>query len=171
VTPAELFPEVYAELRRLAGAKLRHETDGHTLDATALVHEVWLKLGGGTFATKSGFFRAAAQAMRRILIDHARARTAAKRGGGAAGSNTPVELLPARLPDDRMLELSEALDRLAATHPQHAELVSLRFFAGLTADEAAEALGVSPATGDRMWAYARARLTVALGAGANPAGG
>jgi len=150
MTPAELLPEVYAELRRLAGAKLRHEPSGHLLDATALVHEAWLKLGGDTFATRSGFFRSAAQAMRRILIDHARARTAAKRGGGADRSPLPVESLQARLPDDRLIGLNEALDRLAATHPQHAELVSLRFFVGLTADEAAEVLGVSPATGDRL---------------------
>lgn len=165
-SPAELFPEVYSELRQLAGAKLRHEADGHTLDATALVHEAFLKLGGErTFATKSGFLRTAAQAMRRILIDHARARSAAKRGGEATAGPTPVEVLPARLRDDRLIDLADALDALATTHPQHAELVALRFFAGLTADQAADALGISPATGDRLWAYARARLTVALGGG------
>ena len=165
-SPAEMLPQVYAELRRLAGAKLHHEPDGHTLDATALVHEVFLKLGGErTFATKSGFFRAAAEAMRRILIDHARGKRADKRGGGAARDPLPLDQFPARLTDDHLLALTDALDHLASTHPRHAELVSLRFFAGLTADEAADALGVSPATADRLWAYARARLKVAMSGG------
>lgn len=165
-SPAELLPQVYAELRRLAAARVRTEPDGHSLDATALVHEVFLKLGGdGTFTSKSGFFRAAAVAMRRILIDHARERKALKRGGGAERDPLPLELLPARLQDDHLLALTDALDHLAATHPQHAELVSLRFFAGLTMAAAAAALGVSPATADRLWAYARARLKVAMGGG------
>jgi RNA polymerase sigma factor (TIGR02999 family) len=164
-SPAELLPQVYAELRRLAGAKVAHEPAGHSLDATALVHEAFVKLGGErTFATRGDFLRAAAAAMRRILIDHARAKQADKRGGGAARDPLPVDLIPARLPDDQLFALSDALDHLAGTHPQHAELVSLRFFAGLTMDDAADALGVSPATADRMWAYARARLKVALDA-------
>jgi RNA polymerase sigma factor (TIGR02999 family) len=166
MSPAELLPQVYDELRRLAAARVRGEPDGHSLNATALVHEVFLKLGGDqTFATKSGFFRAAATAMRRILIDHARERKALKRGGGADRDPRPIDLLPARLQDDHLLALNDALDHLAATHPQHAELVSLRFFAGLTMDAAAAALGVSAATADRMWAYARARLKVAMNSG------
>jgi RNA polymerase sigma factor (TIGR02999 family) len=159
--PADLLPLVYDELRRLAAAKLASENPGQTLDATALVHEVWLRLEGASveWQDRSHFLRTAATAMRRILVDRARARHAARRDGGAR-----VELpdVSAPLPDDQLLALDGALERLAQVKPDHARLVELRFFAGLKGDEAATSLGVSPATADRMWRYARAWLQVEL---------
>lgn len=160
---AELLPLVYDELRGLAAAKMANERPGHTLDATALVHEAYARLTGGrSFESRSHFLRAAAGAMRRILIDHARARNAAKRGGQARR----VELdpnHPAIAPRDARLEaLDEALSRLAVEYPSQAELVQLRYFAGLTLDECAQALGVSSRTADTWWAFARAWLAVAL---------
>ena len=162
MNPAELLPQVYGELRQLAAAKLASENPGHTLDATALVHEVFIKLGGErSFATKSDYLQAAAQAMRRILVDHARARNAAKRGGGRR-----VELETDHLaigPPDEILEaLDEALVRLAIEQPKLAELVQLRQFGGLTLAQCAEVLGVSARTADTWWAYARAWLAVEL---------
>ena len=162
MTPAELLPQVYGELRRLAAAKIAGENPCHTLDATALVHEAFLKLGGErSFATKSDYFRAAAEAMRRILVDHARARNAAKRGG-----NRRVELESNHLavdPVDATTEaLDEALSRFATEHPQQAELVQLRHFGGLTLAQCADVLGVSARTADTWWAYARAWLGVEL---------
>jgi RNA polymerase sigma factor (TIGR02999 family) len=155
---ADLLPLVYDELRTLASARMAAESPGHTLDATALVHEAFLKLGGESFATRSAFLRAAAAAMRRILIDHARAKHADKRGG--SGKRVAVELdhLAAPHADPDFLALDEALVRLAALDPQAAELVTLRYFGGLTVPEAAEALGVAPRTADRLWAFARAWL-------------
>jgi RNA polymerase sigma factor (TIGR02999 family) len=161
VSPAELLPQIYGELRKLAAAKLAHEADGHTLDATALVHEAFLKLGGErSFASKSDYLKAAATAMRRILVDHARAKLTVKRGGGAQR----VELgdVAAPLPDEQLLAVNAALDRLAESKPDHVKLIELRYFGGLTGDEAADALGVSPATADRTWRYARAWLQVEL---------
>jgi RNA polymerase sigma factor (TIGR02999 family) len=160
--PGELLPQVYDELRKLAAAKLAGEKPGHTLDATALVHEAYLKLGGErSFVTRGDYLQAAAQAMRRILVDHARARNAAKRGAGRR-----VELAADRLvgqaPDDGLEALDEALTRLAAEHPQLAELVQLRRFGGLTLDQCAEVLGVSARTADTWWAYARSWLGVEL---------
>ena len=159
---AELLPLVYDELRALAAARMAAEAPGHTLDATALVHEVFLKLGGErSFATKGDYLKAAAQAMRRILVDHARARKAAKRGGGRR-----VELESAHLvsqpPDADLEALDEALSRLAIEHPHLAELVQLRHFGGLTLAQCGEVLGVSARTADTWWAYARAWLGVAL---------
>src|SRR5260370_30274503 len=140
---AELLPLVYDELRRLAAAHMAREKPGHTLDATALVHEAWMRLAGGQqFESRSHFFRASAEAMRRILVDHARARTADKRGGGW----TRVELADwhkvAQTPE-QVLALTEALERFAAIEPRKAELVTLRFFGGLSMPQAADALGVS----------------------------
>lgn len=160
---AALLPLVYDELRGLAAAKMANERPGHTLDATALVHEAYARLTGGqSFESRSHFLRAAARAMRRILVDHARARNAAKRGGQARR----VELdpnHPAIAPTDAKLEaLDEALGRLAVEYPSQAELVELRYFAGLTLDECAQALGVSSRTADTWWAFARAWLAVAL---------
>ena len=160
--PAELLPQVYEELRKLAAGKLASEKPGQTLDATALVHEAFLKLGGErSFATRSDYLKAAALAMRRILVDHARARNAAKRGGGRR-----VELEPHHLaaspPDDTLEALDEALSRLAAEHPQVAELVQLRYFGGLTLAQCAGVLGVSERTADTWWAYGRAWLAVHL---------
>jgi len=161
---AELLPLVYDELRRLAAAQMAREKPGQTLDATGLVHEAYLKLAGsGSFATKSQFFRAAARAMRRILIDHARARKADKRGGGWRR----FELSEADrviIPDpDTLLSIDEALDALAAEDSAAAELARLRLFAGLSIEEAGESLGLARATAFRDWAYARAFLSAALG--------
>ena len=163
-SPAELLPLVYEELRRFAAVQMAREKPGQTLDATALVHEAYLKLAGaGSVATKSQFFRAAAQAMQRILIDHARARKADKRGGGGRR----LELAEADrviIPDpDTLLAIDEALDTLAAEDPTVAELARLRLFAGLSVEEAGESLGLSRATAFRDWAYARAFLSAALG--------
>jgi RNA polymerase sigma factor (TIGR02999 family) len=160
---AELLPLVYDELRRLAAAKMAGEARDHTLDATALVHEAYLRLTGErSFESRSHFLRAAAESMRRILVDHARARNAVKRGGDAhrveLDSNHPARQ---SVPDD-VEALDEALSRFAREHPRQAELVQLRFFGGLTLDECAAALGVSSRTADAWWAYARAWLAVEL---------
>jgi RNA polymerase sigma factor (TIGR02999 family) len=162
MTPAELLPLVYDELRRLAAAKMAGERPGHTLDATALVHEAFLKLGGQrVFASRNDYLQAAAQAMRRILVDHARARNAEKRGGGRAIEleSDHVAIAPHA---DRIIEVDEALQRFAVEQPKMAELVQLRHFGGLTLDQCAEVLGVSPRTADTWWAYARAWLAVRL---------
>ena len=158
----QLLPLVYDELRRLAAAQLAREKPGHTLDATALVHEAWVHLTGGqSFESRSHFFRASAEAMRRILVDHARARSAGKRGGGW----TRVELADwhkvAQAPE-QVLALSEALDRFAGVEPRKAELVTLRFFGSLPMPEAADALGVSLPTTERWWAFARSWLYTEL---------
>jgi RNA polymerase sigma factor (TIGR02999 family) len=160
---AELLPLVYDELRRLAAAQMAGEGPGQTLDATGLVHEAFLRLAGKTsFAGKSHFFRAAAEAMRRILVDQARKKRAEKRGGGAARFALS-EADRVVLPDpDILLTVDEALADLAAEDPASAEVARLRLFAGLSIDEAAEALGISRATAFRDWAYARAVLTAAL---------
>jgi RNA polymerase sigma factor (TIGR02999 family) len=162
MNPSELLPQVYDELRKLAGAKLASEKPGQTLDATALVHEAFLKLGGErSFATRSHYLRAAAQAMRRILVDRARARNAAKRGGGRRVELETEHL--ATTPRDEAIEaLDEALTRLAIEQPKLAELVQLRRFGGLTLAECALVLGVSARTADTWWAYARAWLAVEL---------
>jgi RNA polymerase sigma factor (TIGR02999 family) len=165
---AGLLAAVYDELRRLAAARLAGEAPGHTLDATALVHEAYLRLGGtadpGRWRSRGQFFAAAAEAMRRILIDHARARRAARRGGGRR--RVPLAEPGAVLasPDD-LLDLDDALARFAAEEPRKADLVRLRFFAGLSAPEAADALGVSAATAERWWAFARAWLYAELSGG------
>jgi RNA polymerase sigma factor (TIGR02999 family) len=163
MTPEELLPQVYDQLRKLAAAKLAMERPGQTLDATALVHEAFLKLGGERdFASRSDYLQAAAQAMRRILVDRARARNAAKRGGG--GQQVELESIHLQTPisDHEIEALDEALARLATTHPQPAQLVQLRYFGGLKLAECAEVLGVSPRTADTWWAYARAWLAVEL---------
>jgi RNA polymerase sigma factor (TIGR02999 family) len=153
----QLLPLVYDELRKLAAAKLAHEPAGHTLDATALVHEAYLKLGGEqSFATKSAFMRAAAGAMRRVLVDHARAKRASKRGGDWKRVDLPNVASPIK--DVDLLALDEALEQFAAVDREAAELVQLRYFTGLTIHEAAETLGISGRTADRTWAYARAWL-------------
>lgn len=165
---AELLPLVYAELRKLAAARLAREQPGHTLDATALVHEAYLRLvGEHKFDGRGHFFAAAAEAIRRILVEQARRRQTTKRGGGAlVRADVEPDRIAAPVPDDELLALSEALDKFAESHPEKAELVKLRYFAGLGADEAAEALGISPSTGDRHWAYARAWLKRVMTGGA-----
>lgn len=154
--------DVYAELRRLAAKRLAAESPDHTLSATALVHEAWLRLAEASIEWKdrTHYFRTAATAMRRILVDHARTKATGKRGGGQ--QRVPLDDLPSADRSEELLALDEALERLAPLKPDHAKLVELRFFAGLTADEAATTLGVSPATADRMWRYARAWLEVEL---------
>ncbi len=161
MTPDELLPQVYEELRKLAAAKLALENPGQTLDATGLVHEVFLKLGGDkSFASRTDYLKAAAVAMRRILVDRARARNAEKRGGGRR-----VKLESGHLAEEgeaRFEELDEALSKLANVHPRVAELITLRYFGGLTLAESAEALAISERTADNWWAYGRAWLAVKL---------
>ena len=156
----ELLPLVYRELRQLASQRLAQEKPGQTLQATALVHEAYLRLVGQEeprpYQDRGHFFAAAAAAMRRILIDNARRKQTQKRGGGLA--RQPLDAVAAPEPDEELLALDEALHKLAATDPLKARLVELRYFAGLTADQAAEVLGISPTTADRHWAYARAWL-------------
>src|SRR5262245_29968414 len=156
----QLLPLVYDELRKLASQKLAHEKPGQTLQATALVHEAYLRLVGPeeprSFRDHGHFLAAAATAMRRILIDNARRKQTRKRGGGLRRQQ--LEGLAAPEPDEELLALDEALHKLAAADPQKAKLVELRYFAGLTGEQAAEVLGISPTTADRYWAYARAWL-------------
>ena len=162
---ADLLPLVYDELRKLAAARMAAEAPGHTLDATALVHEAYLRLvGDQQFDGRGHFFAAAAEAMRRILVDHARSRMAAKRG---AGRRVTVDLdrLSGTDPDEDVLAVHDALDRLAAVEPRVANLVTLRFFGGRTLREAAEDLGIAPRTADAWWAYARAWLAADLSRG------
>jgi RNA polymerase sigma factor (TIGR02999 family) len=154
---ADLLPLVYDELRQLAAARMAAERPGHTLDATALVHEAYLRLiGDQHFDGKSHFFAAAAEAMRRVLVNHARDRARLKRGGRRSRVDLDQLNTPAAATDDDLLELDDALDRLANEYPVAAELVKLRFFAGMTLGDAAEALGLPRRTADRHWAFARA---------------
>ncbi len=163
----QLLPLVYDELRRLAARRLAQEKPGQTLDATALVHEAYLRLIGAhephAFRDRGHFFAAAATAMRRILIDNARRKRTHKHGGDRA--RQPLDELAAPMPDDELLALDEALEQLAAKDPQKARLVELRYFAGLTGAEAAAVLGISASTADRHWAYARAWLQTAVRGG------
>ncbi len=158
-----LLPLVYDELRRLAAIKMARENPGQTLQATALVHEAWLRLGGDQQASwhnRAHFFAAAAAAMRRILIDNARRKNAVRHGGRAERVNFDLDNLElaAGMDNDQLLALHEALDALAAHDAVKAELVKLRFFAGLTLAEAAKVLDLSEPTAKRYWAYARAWL-------------
>src|SRR5262245_3122915 len=158
-----LLPPVYEELRRLAAAKLAGEPAGHTLNATALVHEAYLRLGkSAEFADRSQFFRAAAEAMRRILVDHARKKRAGKRGGHGRRLKLSESDAPLVQDPDTLLAVDDALAKLAAEDAASADVARLRLFAGLSVDDAADALGVSRATAFRDWAYARAWLTTAL---------
>ena len=162
MTPDELLPQVYTELRKLASAKLKGEQPGQTLNATALVHEAWLRLSEASVEWKdrTHYLRTAATAMRRILVDRARAKLMKKRDGGKQVTlDDPAE----QMPDSQIVALDEALDTLAAEKPDHAKLLELRFIIGLSGDEAAQVLGISPASADRMWRYARAWLQVRLG--------
>ncbi|HEX5270487.1 MAG TPA: ECF-type sigma factor [Gemmataceae bacterium] len=163
----QLWRLVYDELRRLAGAQVARETPGHTLDATALVHEAYLRLAGGepqTFANRRHFFAAAAEAMRRILVEAARRRGREKHGGGRRREYTDLDALGARAPTEELLSLHDALERFAAHDPVKARLVELRFFGGFTLVEAAGCLGISPSGADRAWRYARAWLYNAMSA-------
>jgi RNA polymerase sigma factor (TIGR02999 family) len=154
-----LLAQVYAELRQLARAKMAREQPGHTLQPTALVHEAWLKLGDQRFENRAHFFGAAAEAMRRILIERARRKLAARHGAGAEHVDADeIEIAAPTPKDDELLAVHEALDALAAHDPRKAELVKLRYFAGLTIEEAADVLGISAPTAKRDWTYARAWL-------------
>ena len=162
----QLFPLVYEELRRLAATRLAHEKPGQTLQATALVHEAYLRLVGDQhFNGRGHFFAAAAEAMRRILVENARRRTRVKHGGGRQREDLPPDVAGPEPPDDDLLAIDAALAKLAQHDPLKARLVELRFFAGLTGDQAAEALGISPSTADRQWVFARAWLRRELGVG------
>jgi RNA polymerase sigma factor (TIGR02999 family) len=165
----QLLPLVYDELRRLAAQKLAQEKPGQTLQATALVHEAYLRLvasdkrnepdaPGREWDNRGHFFAAAAEAMRRILVDQARRRQAAKRGGLQKRVEMPESRLAAPMPDDELLALHEALEQLARIDSAAADLVRLRFFAGLKTTEAAEALGISVRSAHDLWAYARSWL-------------
>jgi RNA polymerase sigma factor (TIGR02999 family) len=161
---ADLLPLVYDELRRLAAVRLAAEGPGHTLSPTALVHEAYLRLiGDQQFDGRGHFFAAAAEAMRRILIDRARHKQTRKAGGGRRRLDLD-DIEPALEEEngDRLLALDEALRQLEAEDPRKAALVKLRFFAGLTAEQAAAALGVSTSTAEKDWAYARSWLRVAI---------
>jgi RNA polymerase sigma factor (TIGR02999 family) len=160
--PGGFFPAVYDELRRRAAARLAGEGGGHSLDATALVHEAYLRLGEVSFADRSGFFRAAAVAMRQILVDHARRRKSARRGGGARTVALDGDAPTLGADPDLVLDVAAALERLAREDPSSAEVARLRLFAGLSIEEAAEAMGVSRASAFREWAYARSWLATAL---------
>lgn len=164
--PESLLPLVYTELRRLAAHKMSREAPGQTLQPTALVHEAWLRLGADAqppWQNRAHFFAAAAEAMRRILVERARQRAALKRGGGAPSvSLDELEIPTAPADDERLLAVDEALDKLASHHPRQAELVKLRYFVGMTFEEAASALDISPRTAKAWWAYARAWLKVEM---------
>ncbi len=166
---ADLLPLVYAELRRLAAARMAQQSPGQTLQPTDLVHEAYVKLVGAHDAARwvgrEHFFAAAAEAMRHILIDHARRRNAAKRGGGAVrvdlrdGPATNDEH-----PDETLFAVDEAVRKLEKVDASASQLVKLRYFVGLTIPQAAEAMNISPRSADRLWAYARAWLKVAIDA-------
>jgi RNA polymerase sigma factor (sigma-70 family) len=184
----ELLPLVYDELRKLAAARLAHEKPGQTLDATGLVHEAYLRLVGNPkteirntnhdpakhpdfglcysdlprFEGRGHFFAAAAEAMRRILVENARRKKAEKHGGGLNRHDAAEIPIAAPEPAEDLVALDEALDRFAEIDPQKAELVKLRYFAGLTIEEAAQALDISPATAKRYWTYSRAWLFQAI---------
>jgi RNA polymerase sigma factor (TIGR02999 family) len=163
-----LLPLVYDELRRLAAQWLTRERPGQTLQPTALVHEAYLRLVGPPaarapgFANRGHFFAAAAEAMRRILVEQARRKHSRKRGGGLVRQDLDPDRLATPEASDDLLALDEALTRLEAAEPQVAELVKLRYFVGLTVKEAAGVLGVAPRTADAWWAYARAWLRAEL---------
>ena len=171
----QLLPLVYDELRKLAAAKLAQEKPGQTLEATALVHEAYVRLVGTPsegaareWQGRAHFFAAAAEAMRRILVEKARQKRRHKHGGGFARADIELANLVSPLPDEEVLALDEALTRLAAADPVRARLVQLRFYAGLSNEEAAEVLGISGVTAKRYWRFARAWLHREVGKGDDP---
>ena len=160
---AQLLPLVYDELRRLAGAQMAQERPDHTLDATALVHEAYLRLVGDLkFESRRHFLAAAAQSMKRILVENARRRGRLKRGGDLRRAAVDLDALTAGLPDEELLALHDALERLGAHDPVKAQLVELHFFGGLSLPEIAAYLGISLSTAERGWRYARAWLYAAM---------
>lgn len=158
----DLLAAVYDELRELARVKMAHERKGHTLQATALVHEAWLSLDKSSEERWEGrrhFFGAAAEAMRRILVDHARRKLAAKRGGGDSPAEYEDTVVGAEVPDGELLAVHEVLEELQEEDPQTAELVKLRYFIGLSMQETADALGVKKRTAEGIWQYGRVWLS------------
>jgi RNA polymerase sigma factor (TIGR02999 family) len=156
-----LLPLVYEELRRIAAHKMASEAPGHTLQPTALVHEAWLRLVGSSppaWENRAHFFGAAAEAMRRILVEHARRKLSLKRGGGAERVELHESALVLTAPPDELLAVHEALDELASQDAAAAELVKLRYFVGMTMDEAASALNLSKRSAENLWTYARVWL-------------
>ena len=163
----ELLSLVYEELRRLAAAKMASEAPGQTLQATALVHEAWLRLTSDEkrkWNDRTHFFAAAAEAMRRILVDNARRKRAQRHGGSLERASMPEIACAVAENPDQLLAVNEALEKFAAQDKQKAELVKLRYFVGMTIEEAAEALGISSGTAKRNWAYARAWLAQEISA-------
>jgi RNA polymerase sigma factor (TIGR02999 family) len=161
----KLVPLLYDELRKLAGHFLREERPGHTLQPTALVHEAYLKLAGqrAGFENRAQFMAVAAQAMRRILVDYARQRVAAKRGGGVALTDLDLATVGATVEQsEELLSIDEALEKLTAIDPQQARVVEMRYFGGLTVEETAAALAIAPRTVKREWAMAKAWLRVEI---------
>ena len=161
----ELLPLVYEELRRLAAQKMAQQAPGQTLQPTALVHEAWLKLAGSGqehYAGRAHFFAAAAEAMRQILVDKARRKSALKRGGHQPLEELHESRIELRAPPDEFLAVHEALDQLAAEDPMAADVVKLRYFVGMTIPEIAAALEIAPRTADRHWLFARAWLKRAI---------
>jgi RNA polymerase sigma factor (TIGR02999 family) len=156
----DLLPLVYDELRRLASADMRHEPAGHTLQPTALVHEAWLRLAGTDerrWNDRAHFFRTAAQVMRRILVDRARQKSSLKRDGGERMEIGEIDLAHVSQ-DDRVLLINEALEQLEKENPQTAQIITMKFFGGLTNREIVEALGIPERSVERRWSYAKARL-------------
>ena len=174
--PRQLLPLVYDELRRLAAQKLAREQPGQSLEATALVHEAYLRLvsnqtdapAAKDWNSRGHFFAAAAEAMRRILVENARHKRSVKHGGAWRRVNLDEAAVYVQEPADEVLALNEALDQLAQEDPRKAELVKLRYFTGLSVQEAAEVLGISRATADRYWAYAKVWLYCAIAGGEKP---
>jgi len=163
----ELLPLVYAELRRLAAQKMVAEGSGHTLQPTALVHEAWMRLGGAeaqNWQNRAHFFGAAAEAMRRILVEHARRKKSQKRGGGAEHYELDEAALVLSSPPDELLAVHEALDGLGSVDPAAAELVKLRYFVGMTMEQSASALGFTTRAAERLWTFARVWLRHEIGA-------
>jgi len=157
----KLLPLVYEELRRIAAFKMAQEAPGHTLQPTALVHEAWLRMmgdGATRFDNRGHFFAVAAEAMRRILVEAARRKHSLKRGGSAVREDIDESHLVQQVPSEEMLAVDEALDLLTAANPVAADLVKLRYFVGMTMEEAATALGLPLRTAGRLWTYARAWL-------------
>jgi len=164
VSTEELLPLVYGELRRIAAQRMAVESPGLTLQATALVHEAWLRLDRGRqdWQNRAHFFAAAGEAMRRILIEQARRRLSGKRGGGAAHDPLTESIIQTTADDEEMLAVHEALGMLAAEDEAAANVVKLRFFTGMTMPEAAEAMEIPLRSAERLWTYARARLRILM---------
>lgn len=166
----QLLPLVYEELRKLAAAKMAHEAPNQTLQPTALVHEAWLRLVGPNnpqFANRAHFFAAAAEAIRRILIDRARRKRALRHGAGQQPLNVDEMEIAAPGNDQEILDVNDALDKLALQNSVEAELVKLRYFVGMTLEESAQALNISPRTADNYWAHAKAWLFTEIKRGRN----